>query len=75
MRELKLSELTIEQKVGMAMIGHVSSLDEQFDYCIELIKARRLGGIYITPTDPKRDARIARVKAAADYPILIMCDP
>ena len=75
MRELKLSELTLEEKVGMAMIGYVSSLDEQFDYCIELIKSRRLGGIYINPTDPKLKSRMARIKEAADYPILIMCDP
>lgn len=75
MKELKLSELSVEQKVGMAMIAYVSSLEEQFEYCIELIKKRCLGGIYINPTDPKRDERMARVKAAADYPILIMCDP
>ena len=75
MRELKLSELTTEEKVGMAMIGYVSSLDEQFDYCIELIKSHRLGGIYINPTDSKLKERMARIKEAADYPILIMCDP
>ena len=74
MKELKLSELSIKQKIGLTMIASVSSLKEQFEYCLELIRARSLGGIYINPAFKNRDELIARVKEAADYPILIMCD-
>ena len=72
MKELKLSELTTKQKLGMTLIARV--YDGNIDYVVEQIKAHSLGGAWITQGEKNRDALMKAVKDAADYPILIMCD-
>ena len=76
MKELKLQDLSVKQKLGMAMIGHYlgESYPENSEYALEMIRNHALGGIWINPTVPKSKEFLEAVKEAADYPILIMCD-
>lgn len=73
LRELKLEELTAEQKLGIVLTAHVGKL-EDVDFVVEMIKAHSLGGVWVVPSIKDRDEAIRRIKEAADYPILIMCD-
>ncbi len=78
-KELKLEELTTEQKLGMVMCGHVNNLwddtksDANVEYAINMIKEHKLGAIWVT-NNYKFEETMARIKEAADYPILICTD-
>lgn len=83
MKELKFEELTTAQKLGMVMAGIIrplkptdnyESFDENLEYTLELIRNHSLGAVWIPPAIPRREEAIAKVKEAADYPILIMTD-
>ena len=75
MKELKLKELSVRQKLGMSMIALMSGTsDENVEYILELIRNHSLGGVWINWPAPNRNALLAKVKETADYPILIMCD-
>ena len=39
-----------------------------------MIREHRLGAVWVRTNSPDRDAILAKVKEAADYPILIFCD-
>lgn len=70
---LRLEELSTDQKLGMSIIG--GSGPEHIDYSLELIKNRSLGAIWVHPQkDGSHREIIKKVKDAADYPILIVCD-
>ncbi|MBQ4042605.1 MAG: hypothetical protein IJD06_01315 [Clostridia bacterium] len=74
-RELKLEELNIEQKLGMSTIGFCA--DEKscdVDYLEELIRNHALGAVWIVPRDGANDHVIKRLKEAADYPLLVFTD-
>ena len=58
----------------MTMIAFASTEEKQISDCVELVKKHSLGGVYIPSYSANRDKFIARIKEAADYPILIMCD-
>lgn len=79
-KELKLGELTIEQKIGMTMCGRVfnhwdDKLDEEsLQYVLQMIKERRLGAIWVDPTFKRRDEAMQLIKETADYPILVFTD-
>ena len=79
-RELKLEELTPEQKVGMVMCGRIGNNgddkvdEENLQYALDLIKNHSLGAIWVGPTFKKFDEAMRRIKEAADYPILIFTD-
>ena len=79
-KELKLEELSTEQKIGMVMCGHIYrrwdrvEFDENLEYAIDLIKEHKLGAIWVDPGYHKFDEAMARIKEAADYPILIVTD-
>lgn len=70
---LKLEDLSVEQKLGMTMIGGV--VPKYFDYTLELIKNHALGAAWVHPTPggPQREI-IQKIKEVADYPIIICCD-
>ena len=76
MKELKFEELTVKQKLGMVMVGQIKGpgTEENTEYALEMIRNHALGGIWINPKLANAAEVIARVKEAADYPILIMCD-
>ena len=73
MKELKIEELTLRQKLGMTFTAHVGKM-AHLDPVIELIKKRSVGSVWVIPTMKDRDEAMRRIKEAADYPILIMCD-
>ncbi len=81
MKELVFEELTLEQKLGLVLIGggpaSMTADSENFEHCLSLIRRRALGAMWITPdssSDPDFMAHIAAVREAADYPILIFTD-
>lgn len=79
-KELKIEELTVEQKIGMAMCGHIyyrwdwKEKDVNREYAINLIKERKLGAIWVDPSYHEFEKVMAEIKEAADYPILILTD-
>ncbi len=75
MRELKLEELSVEQKLGMAFLATVRD-EETTDvpYIENLIKNHALGGVWVLPLDGRNDQLIRRLKELADYPLLVFTD-
>ena len=74
MKELKIEELSLEQKIGMTLIAYVSWDGKNVDYIIDLVKKRSLGAVWVVPKIAGSADIIKRIKAAADYPILIFTD-
>lgn len=80
MKELKFEALTIEQKLGMVMTAHIFKCadEEQTEanlvYALDMIKAHRLGAVWVDPDFPNLKEVMVRIKTAADYPILILRD-
>ena len=86
MTELKFEDLTLEQKIGMVMAGTIipvrkheiskyGTFEENVDFVIDLIKKHSLGAVWVAPTLLERYPDIMpRIKAAADYPLLIFTD-
>ena len=81
MKELQLQELTVKQKLGLCMTGFIRYEGKENDPCeedyartLDLIREHSLGALWILPTNPAREKIMADVKAAADYPILLITD-
>lgn len=76
MKELKFEELSVKQKIGMVTCGFVgtSHTDESDEFILELIREHALGSVWVTPTVHDFEKIMAKIKAAADYPILIITD-
>ncbi len=74
MRTIKLSELTREQKMGMLLCSHPTLGEHELEETIRLVKAHALGSVWIQHEAPGAQELINRIKEAADYPVLIMCD-
>ncbi len=79
LKELKLEELSVEQKLGMTTIAYTwdatKSPKEWLDYQEELIRNHSLGAIWVIPRkDGTSDKVIQRLKDAADYPLLVITD-
>lgn len=81
LKELKPEELSLKQKIGMTMVGCLTmynenhdNFDSEIEYVLGLIRERCLGAVYLDVRLKRRDEVMARVKAAADYPILIITD-
>ncbi len=75
LKELKLEDLSLEQKLGMAYLATV--WDEQstdIDYLEKLIKNHALGGVWVVPREGQNEHIIKRLKEAADYPLLVFTD-
>lgn len=73
MRELRIEEMTIEQKLGMVMLFRRSQEEEDIQFNLEMIKKRAVGGIQVY-YQPGCEKTIAMYKEAADYPLLICLD-
>ena len=79
-KELKLEDLTVEQKLGMVMCGHINNLwDEKkseanAEYALQMIREHRLGAVWMGAANYKLEEFMAKVKEIADYPILIITD-
>ena len=77
MQELKFEELSIKQKIGMVTCGLISGSNrsqESDEYVLDMIRNHSLGAIWVNPKTKGFDDIMARIKQAADYPILIMTD-
>ena len=77
MKELKFEELSLKQKLGMVTCGLIpceGRTDENDEYVLEMIRNHELGCVWVNPSTRDVDDIMARIKEAADYPILIMTD-
>ena len=77
MKELKFEELNIKQKLGLTYtaLAYGSELTpERRKWIFDMIKERALGAVWAVPKTEGIVEFIEEVKAAADYPILIMTD-
>ena len=79
MKELRFEELTVRQKLGLtftAAIHRPANSDTEADdaFVFEMIKNRALGAVWIQQKFANTEEQIAKVKAMADYPILIITD-
>lgn len=79
MKELKIEELSVKQKLGMVMTALVSHYQEydfeaELEYTLELIRNHSLGAVWVTPQIKNLPEVMAKIKEAADYPILIITD-
>lgn len=68
--QLKLEELSLEQKLGMLYCARPLN-DDDLEYTVKLIKKRALGSVQVPPKKPHF---MKKIRDAADYPILIICD-
>jgi beta-glucosidase-like glycosyl hydrolase len=80
MEKLDVSKLSPEQKVGQMLLARSPINQKDFDYVIDLVKNRCLGGIHISYKHlrddfPVKSERVflEKILEAADYPIL-MCE-
>ena len=73
MKELKLEELTLEQKIGLTIIARGVLNEEDKDFIFEMIKKGAVGGIQVRVKEGS-DELIRQIKEIADYPILICAD-
>lgn len=81
MKPLDINCLSIEQKIGQMLLMRNPIDQDDFDFVIELIKNRALGGIHISHKYVKDNYYVKserdildKVLATADYPILICED-
>ncbi len=77
MKELKFEELTTRQKLGMTFTATMMGPnrpegDEEF--VLDLIRNHSLGAVWIQQGFDNSLELISKVRAAADYPILIITD-
>lgn len=78
-KPLRLSELSVRQKLGMTMTAHVYNLGEEaqteanLNYALDMIRDHSLGAIWVEPGF-RREEVMERIREAADYPILIFTD-
>jgi len=78
-KELVLSQLTTEQKLGMTMTAHIYRLDTEaaseanLEYALNMIRNHALGAIWVD-SNYRLEEVMGRIREAADYPILIFTD-
>lgn len=68
--KLKLEELTLEQKIGMVLCARRYE-EKDVEFILELIRKRALGCVQLSP---EKKELVDRVRAVADYPIIIVED-
>ncbi|MBE7014922.1 MAG: hypothetical protein E7419_06940 [Ruminococcaceae bacterium] len=73
MQELKLENMTLEQKIGHLIVARAYVDEEDKNYILEMVKKRAVGGIQMCFGEGYKEF-IEEVKKNADYPILICAD-
>ena len=75
MENLRFEDLTLEQKLGMVYcarpLNYVDNGSDNLEFTLELIRKRALGCVQVLPADKEA---MHKIKEAADYPLLIICD-
>lgn len=78
MRELKFEELTLKQKAGLVAMGGCWAAmwdkPELLEAHIRRIKNHEMGVIYMSGAREKAKLAIEKLRAAADYPLVIVTD-
>ncbi len=81
MKPLDIYQLSTEQKIGQMLLMRNPIDQEDFEFVVELVRQRALGGIHISHKYLKDDYYVAservildRILAVADYPILVCED-
>jgi beta-glucosidase-like glycosyl hydrolase len=78
MKELKLKELSLKQKLGMVSIATINTRQnpDYEEYVFNLIKERALGAVWVQQgfCDDDMPGLVKKIKELADYPILIVQD-
>ena len=69
--ELKLEELTEEQKIGMLLCARSFRDEDDLSFVLELIRNHALGSVQPPIGKPEI---VQQIRQAADYPILIITD-
>jgi hypothetical protein len=75
-KELKLEELTLEQKLGMVLCTNVQKgfSENEIEKVLNMIKEHRLGAVWVSRGAPLRNEILKQINEVADYPILIVGD-
>ncbi len=77
MKELVFEKLTTRQKLGMtftAVLHGAYRTKEDDEFVFDLIRNHSLGAVWIQQGSVNAQEQMAKVKAIADYPILIVTD-
>lgn len=79
MKEIVFEQMSVEQKLGFvyALSLYTDCPPEDEEYALALIRERSLGAVWVQWEEENAAfllARIARLRAAADYPLLILTD-
>lgn len=70
---LRLEELSVEQKLGRVLCMRVMENAENVEFTLEMIRRQAVGCVQVTVNE-KAPEMIARLRAEADYPLLIFND-
>jgi len=71
MKNLRIEDLSTEQKVGMLLCSRTFKTEEDIEFTVQLIRNHALGCVQVPVFRPDI---MERIKEAADYPILIITD-
>jgi len=80
MKELRIEELSVKQKLGMVLcevirpIEDYENFDESLEHILELIRNHSLGAVWVIPSNARREEVMKKIRETADYPILIVTD-
>ncbi|MBE7043138.1 MAG: hypothetical protein E7399_06545, partial [Ruminococcaceae bacterium] len=76
-KELKLEDLSVKQKLGMTLTAFINGnrrTKEDDEFVLQLIKNHALGAVWVQQSNYKPQEIIDMVREAADYPILVVTD-
>ena len=73
MENLRIEELTIEQKIGQLICvrGYINEEDKKF--ILEMVKEKKVGAVQMSFREGYREF-INEVRSIADYPVMIFLD-
>lgn len=75
MENLRFEDLSVEQKIGMLYcarpLNYADCEKDNLEFTLELIRRHALGCVQVLPADRES---MRRIREAADYPLLIICD-
>jgi len=72
-KELKIEELTVEQKIGQLIVARHCIDKEDAQFVLDMIKKKAVGGVQFDFRDDYKEF-MEKVKETAEYPILICAD-
>ena len=75
-KELRLEELTLEQKLGMVLCTNAQPgfSENEIEKVLDMIREHRLGAVWVSRGARGRNEILKRINEVADYPILIVGD-